>query len=116
MSVPIRIFLTGGTLDKQYHELSGALSLRNTSIFQMLEISRCTLKVTVESLMLMDSTQMTDEQRAQIALRCVPAPEQHIVITYGTDTMAETAGYLQRQALRESAGKYKQTRLLHLLG
>ena len=60
----------------------------------MLRLGRCLLGVEIETLMMIDSLQMTDAGRRQILERCVAVPETRIVITHGTDTMAETAALL----------------------
>ncbi|MEP6835168.1 MAG: asparaginase domain-containing protein [Gemmatimonas sp.] len=90
----IRAFVTGGTFDKEYDELTGNLFLRNTHVPEMLKRGRCALDVRVETLMMVDSLDMTAEQRDSIASACVHAAETHIVVTHGTDTMVETAGVI----------------------
>lgn len=87
----IRAFVTGGTFDKEYDELTGALFLRNTHVPEMLRRGRCGLDVQVETLMMVDSLDMTAAQRTSIAEACRDAVEDEIVITHGTDTMVETA-------------------------
>jgi L-asparaginase len=93
----IRIFVTGGTFDKEYNELTGQLFFRDTHLPEMLSRSRQTLNVAVETLMMIDSLLMTDEDRAGIAAECRKAKEDRIVITHGTDTMAVTAKALEDQ-------------------
>ena len=44
--------------------------------------------------MMIDSLQMTEADRELILSRCRAVPEERIVITHGTDTMAETAAVL----------------------
>jgi len=92
--MPIRIFVTGGTFDKEYNELKGELFFKETHIPEMLVRSRSSLDVTVRTLMMIDSLEMTAEDRALIANQCNSAPEDKIVITHGTDTMATTAAVL----------------------
>lgn len=87
----IRVFVTGGTFDKEYDELAGSLSFRNTHLPEMLSRGRCGLDVEVETLLMVDSLDMTDAQRNDIASACVRCPESQVVITHGTDTMVETA-------------------------
>jgi len=87
----IRILVTGGTFDKEYNELNGTLSFHQTYVEQMLERGRCRLDVTVEVLMMKDSLEMTDADRARIVRECNDCDEERIVITHGTDTMVETA-------------------------
>jgi len=90
----IRIFVTGGTFDKNYNELTGELFFNDSHLPEMLKLGRCNLEVDVRTLMMIDSLQMTDEDRQIILRQCRSAPEGRIVITHGTDTMVETAGVL----------------------
>jgi L-asparaginase len=92
----IRIFVTGGTFDKEYNELSGELFFKQTHLPDMLRLGRCRLDIDVETLIMIDSLQMTDAGRRLILERCVDTPHERIVITHGTDTMEETAAVLGR--------------------
>jgi L-asparaginase len=96
MSSPVRIFVTGGTFDKEYHELTGTLAFEDTHLPEMLRLGRCGLDVSIRTLMMIDSLEMTGADRALIAEQCRAAPETRIVITHGTDTMVETARVLAR--------------------
>jgi len=87
----IRVLATGGTFDKAYLELEGRLHFRDTHVPEMLRLGRCKLPIVVETLMLIDSLDMTDADRAAILAACRRAPEERIVITHGTDTMELTA-------------------------
>ena len=89
-----RIFVTGGTFDKEYDELQGALYFRNTHVEEMLRRGRCHVELPVEVLMMVDSLEMTEAQRDHIREACRACTEQHLVITHGTDTMVETARVL----------------------
>jgi L-asparaginase len=97
----IRIFVTGGTFDKQYNELTGALAFKDTHVPEMLRLGRCRLDVDVRTLMMIDSLEMTDADRRQIVDACRGCREPRIVITHGTDTMVETA----RALAADAAGK-----------
>jgi L-asparaginase len=92
----IRIIATGGTFDKEYNELTGELFFKDTHIGDMLRLGRSYLDVTVETLMMIDSLEMTDADRDRILARCREVPEERIVITHGTDTMEHTAATLGR--------------------
>ncbi len=87
----MRILVTGGTFDKDYHELEGRLFFRQSHVSEMLRLGRCKLPVAVEELMLVDSLDMTDVHRTLVLNACRKAPEARIVITHGTDTMEDTA-------------------------
>ena len=90
----IRVFTTGGTFDKEYNELTGELFFNDSHLLDMLRLGRCHLDVAVESLMMVDSLEMSDRDRELIAKRCQEAEEERIVITHGTDTMERTAAVL----------------------
>jgi L-asparaginase len=87
----IRILVTGGTFDKEYDELRGALSFKETHLPEMLRLGRSKVEVTIDTLMMIDSLDMTSADRAQIVARCRQSAEERIVITHGTDTMVDTA-------------------------
>ena len=95
----IRILVTGGTFDKRYDELRGRLSFKETHVPEMLELGRCRLDVEIETLMMIDSLEMTAEDRARIVERCRTCEESRILITHGTDTMSETAQALSAEGL-----------------
>jgi L-asparaginase len=88
---PLRILVTGGTFDKDYHELEGKLYFRETHVPEMLRLGRSRLAITVETLMLIDSLDMSAADRERILGACRAAPEERIVITHGTDTLEQTA-------------------------
>jgi L-asparaginase len=94
----IRIIVTGGTFDKTYDEIGGRLAFGETHLHEMLALGRSRVPVSVTTLMMVDSLDMTDAERALIVARCVEAEESRIVITHGTDTMVETAAALAAQA------------------
>jgi L-asparaginase len=93
----IRILVTGGTFDKEYNELTGELYFKNTHMADMLRLGRCHLPLDIETLMMVDSLQMTAADRQLILERCLAAEERRIVITHGTDTMEQTAAVLGRR-------------------
>jgi L-asparaginase len=87
----IRILVSGGTFDKQYNELTGALFFQDTHVPEMLRLGRCRLDVAVQTVMMIDSLEMTDDDRALIVRSCQQCEQTRIVVTHGTDTMVETA-------------------------
>ena len=86
----VRIFVTGGTFDKEYDEIRGTLYFRDTHLPEMLELGRCHLDVEVETLMMIDSLEMTERDRDEIVREVRDCAETHVVVTHGTDTMVET--------------------------
>lgn len=93
----IRIFITGGTFDKEYNELNGQLYFKDTHIQELLKLGRCRVDVDIRTLMMVDSLEMTDDDRQLIARQCQNSDEDKIIITHGTDTMAETAAILAKE-------------------
>ena len=87
----IRILVTGGTFDKEYDELTGRLYFKDTHIAEMLRSGRSRVEINIGTVMMVDSLEMTDGDRALIVQNCVQSEEDRIVITHGTDTMTETA-------------------------
>ncbi len=98
----ILILSTGGTFDKEYNEINGTLAFRKTHVPELLQLGRCNAAVNIENLMLIDSLQMTDAHRERIVTRVAVAPECHVVITHGTDTMDQTARALAKANLSKT--------------
>jgi hypothetical protein len=92
----IRILVCGGTFDKQYDEITGRLYFENTHVPEMLRLGRCRVDLQIDTLMMIDSLEMTDADRARISEACRRCAESQIVVTHGTDTMVETAATLAR--------------------
>jgi len=93
----IRIFITGGTFDKEYNELTGQLYFNDSHLPEMLDLGRNLVEVELRTLMMVDSLEMTDIDRELIAEHCLKSPEAKIIITHGTDTMPETAQLLAQK-------------------
>jgi len=93
-NLPLRVIVTGGTFDKHYDEIKGELTFRESHLSEILALARVTVPVQVELNQLIDSLQMQDANRRSVLEACARAPESRIVITHGTDTMAETARLL----------------------
>jgi len=90
----IKIFATGGTFDKEYNEINGELFFKKTHLAELLELGRSQLDVKIETLMMVDSLEMTDDSRKYIIDKCKEEKTNHIIITHGTDTMVDTATLL----------------------
>jgi L-asparaginase len=91
---PIRVIVTGGTFDKHYDELRGELTFKDSHLPEILKSTRVTVPVHIELNQLIDSLQMQDENRRSVLEACRRAVEERILVTHGTDTMAETASLL----------------------
>ncbi len=97
----IRILVTGGTFDKEYDEVRGRLFFKNTHVEEMLTKGRSRVAVAIETLMMIDSLDMTEADRARVVDRCRQCQEARLVITHGTDTMVDTARAIAAAALTD---------------
>ena len=98
----IKIFVTGGTFDKDYDEKNGRLYFKKTHMNEILALGRSKVEVGIETLMMLDSLDMKEKDRQIIVEKCTTTIEDQIVITHGTDTMTDTAKAL-------GAKKFKKT-------
>ncbi len=95
----IRILVTGGTFDKEYDEVRGRLFFKDTHVQEMLAKGRSRVPVSTRTLMMIDSLDMTEADRALVVEQCRHSAEDRIVVTHGTDTMVETARAIAAAAL-----------------
>ncbi len=95
----IRILVTGGTFDKEYNELNGTLYFKDSHLGEMLALGRSRLELELRTLMMVDSLDMSEADRALILEQCRQSPTDRLVITHGTDTMEVTAKVLGQAGL-----------------
>jgi len=93
----IKIFVTGGTFDKEYNMLTGELYFKNSHVNEMLTLGRSRIDVDIRTIMMVDSIGITDEDRDIIIHNCKKTKEDRILIAHGTDTMVETAKKLAQE-------------------
>ena len=98
----IKIFVTGGTFDKDYDEKNGRLYFKETHMNEILALGRSKVEVGIETLMMLDSLDMKEKDRELILKKCAAANEEQIVITHGTDTMTNTAKVLGAKRLKKT--------------
>ena len=98
----IQILITGGTFEKSYNHINGELFFKKTHLPEMLDRSKCRLKVKVKTLMMIDSLQMTKKDIESIINECEKCKSERIVITHGTDTMTDTARELGLKKLNKT--------------
>ena len=97
----IKILITGGTFDKEYDELTGKLFFKDTHLPEILKLGRSNLNVSIRTLMMIDSLEMTDADRDIIAHSCTRSKSKNILLTHGTDTMAQTAARIAEEKLED---------------
>lgn len=93
----IKIFTTGGTIDKIYSEEKNTLnfSFGKSAINELSENKvKLNFDYDIEKLLEKDSLEMTEEDRQFIKKACAGAITDKILITHGTDTMINTARVL----------------------
>ena len=98
----IKIFVTGGTFDKDYDEKNGKLFFKKTHMNEILALGRSKVEVNIETLMMLDSLDMKKKHREFIVDKCTSAIEDQIVVTHGTDTMTDTAKALGLKNLKKT--------------
>lgn len=98
----IRIFITGGTFDKEYDEITGKLYFKDTHMSEMLKLGRSKLDVNIRTLMMIDSLEMSNEDRQLVLENCRKVDENQIIITHGTDTMTDTGKVLASANLEKT--------------
>ena len=98
----IKIFVTGGTFDKDYDEKNGKMFFKETHMSEILALGRSRVDVDIETLMMIDSLDMTDKDRELIVDNSANAKEDQIIITHGTDTMTQTAMEIGQKNLKKT--------------
>lgn len=88
------ILTTGGTIDKVYFDAKSDFEVGDPQIGHILEEARVGFGFEVRSLMQKDSLEITDEDRVRVRQAVESADQDRILITHGTDTMAETGRVL----------------------
>lgn len=94
----IQILTTGGTIDKVYFDANSEFEIGETLLPELLAESNIHGGYQIRGLLRKDSLEMTDEDRARVLEAARTCGCDRILITHGTDTMAETAGVLSALA------------------
>ncbi len=88
---PLVFLSCGGTIEKIYLPEAGRLGFDRSRVADWAERCRITIPWRAETVMLIDSLEMVDHDRQQLAQRIAQTPESKIIVLHGTDTMAESA-------------------------
>lgn len=87
----IQIFTTGGTIDKVYFDANSEFEIGESLVPELLAESNIHKGYQLQGLLRKDSLEMNDEDRLQVHEAVAACNSNRILITHGTDTMAETA-------------------------
>jgi len=89
---------TGGTIDKDYDEGAGVYNfeIKDSAVKAIMNQANPSIKYRTITALKKDSQDITDNERLEIVKVCKNAPEHHIVITHGTDTINLTAETLSQ--------------------
>ena len=91
----IKVFTTGGTIDKIYFDAKSSFEVGEPQIGQLLSEANVVFDYAVHPILQKDSLDITDADRQLIAETIAADPCERILVTHGTDTMIETAKALQ---------------------
>jgi L-asparaginase len=98
----IKIIATGGTFDKVYDPITGSLVFNHSHLTDAVKHARIVPSPAIETLMLIDSLDMTDEHREKILSAVKSSSQSIIIIVHGTDTMTATARFLGNANLQKT--------------
>lgn len=93
----ITVLATGGTIDKEYN-LDSEMVIGEPWISEILGRVITDVEFEIQSVLKLDSLDMTDDDRAVLAEALNKVSGDRVLITHGTDTMPETARYLHEHA------------------
>ena len=96
----IQVFITGGTFDKSYDYIEGALYFKETHLPEMLKRSMCQLDIQVKTLMMVNSLEIGVKETDQIIEACQNSSCQKNIITHGIDNKVATAKALANANLK----------------
>ena len=88
---PVLILTTGGTIDKEYFDARSTYEIGEPQIGALLSNAGVAFPYAVETLMRKDSLDLSDADRRSVARRVLGSGARRVLVTHGTDTMAETA-------------------------
>lgn len=90
----IAILTVGGTIDKDYFDALSEYQITESPIHELLHTFNVNFEYNVIPVMKKDSLDMTNEDRDNLKSLINQLDQQQVLITHGTDTMAQTAKVL----------------------
>ena len=91
----IAILTTGGTFDKIYFDANSEYSIGEPCISSILDEGNVTSEFRIRSILKKDSLDIYQKERELIKKSVIECEEEKIIIIHGTDTMVETAKFLE---------------------
>ena len=91
----IAILTTGGTSDKIYFDANSEYSIGEPCISSILDEGNVTSEFRIKSILKKDSLDINQKERELIKKSVIECEEERIIIIHGTDTMVETAKFLE---------------------
>lgn len=108
----VAVLTTGGTIDKVYFDAKSEFAVGDSMVEELLKQAHVNAPYRVEEIMRKDSLELDDADRDAICAAVEGCPEQCVVITHGTDTMADSASaLLLHNALVSAEGVESATQL-----
>ncbi len=87
----IKIFTTGGTIDKVYFDANSKWQIKKPQVGKIFKTARVSVDYKVKSLLKKDSLDLNPEDLDIIYKAVLAEKADKILITHGTDTMLQTA-------------------------
>ncbi|GGC64179.1 asparaginase domain-containing protein [Marinobacter halophilus] len=91
----IQILTTGGTIDKVYFDANSRFEIGESLLPELLREANVHEGYEIRELMRKDSLELTDQDREKILEAAKASEHKRVLITHGTDTMAQTAQALK---------------------
>lgn len=95
ISMKLKIFTTGGTIDKVYFDDMSNYEVGEPQVGEVLKEAGVNFDYEVEEIARKDSLYLTEEDRALLRKRIEADKNRLVLITHGTDSMVETARFLK---------------------
>ena len=89
------IVTTGGTIDKIYFDDKSDFQVGEPQIGRILQELGVAFRFSVIPILRKDSLHINDADRELLRATVAAQPDQHVLITHGTDSMVETAKVLK---------------------
>ena len=89
------IVTTGGTIDKLYFDDKSDFQVGEPQIGRILQELGVAFRFSVIPILRKDSLHINDADRELLRATVAAQPDQHVLITHGTDSMVETAKVLK---------------------